>query len=209
MEESSNPIYSRPTIEFVTVANEFCKFLETIGTDTTEGFIQKVHKLLPLLYLKTTMLPKLESVYEGFNEHYVTEDDYNFIKASIEIKLGKFDDYEEVIDPLRNEQDEPALTSISENLADIYQDIKNFILLFQVGNEEVMHEALSELFLNFEQYWGQKLVNGLRALHYLVYTRHLTSKMIENEPEVCDDNCSIDTSDWLISKAQNNFQVDE
>lgn len=209
MEESNNPVYSRATIELVTVANEFCKFLETLSNETTEGFIGKAHKVLPLLYLKTTMAPKLESAYEEFNEHYVTEENYNFIKSAIELLLGKYDNYEEVIDPLRNEQDEPALTSISENLADIYQDIKNFVLLYQIGNEEVMHEALCELYLNFEQYWGQKLVNGLRALHYLVYTQHLTSEMIEKEPEGCDDTCSIDTSDWILSKAQQNFQDEE
>jgi len=59
--------------------------------------------------------------------------------------------------------------SISENIADIYQDLKDFILAYRIGTLDVMNDALWMCRNNFEQYWGQKLVNGLRAIHNLVY----------------------------------------
>ena len=43
-----------------------------------------------------------------------------------------------------------------------------------------MNDALWECRTNFEQYWGQRLVNGLRAIHNLVYG---TSDLDETEKE--------------------------
>ena len=65
--------------------------------------------------------------------------------------------------------EEALESSISENIADIYQDLKDFILSYRIGTLEVMNDALGECRNNFEQYWGQRLVNGLRAIHNLVY----------------------------------------
>ena len=39
-----------------------------------------------------------------------------------------------------------------------------------MGNDEVMNDALFECYLSFEEYWGQNLVNVLRAIHKLVYS---------------------------------------
>ena len=65
--------------------------------------------------------------------------------------------------------EEALEASISENIADIYQDLKDFILSYRIGTLDVMNYALGECRTNFQQYWGQRLVNGLRAIHSLVY----------------------------------------
>ena len=57
MEKENNPIYERNTLEFVTVALEFCTFVETAGERELFDFMDKAVKLLPLLYLKATLLP--------------------------------------------------------------------------------------------------------------------------------------------------------
>lgn len=61
--------------------------------------------------------------------------------------------------------DQPITRFISEDLADIYQDVKDFICLFQLGLNLTMNDALAQCQENFRLYWGQKLVNTLRALH--------------------------------------------
>ena len=52
---------------------------------------------------------------------------------------------------------------------DIYQDVKNFLISYSIGNEEVMNDALCDCTYHFEEFWGQQLVNVLRAVHMLVY----------------------------------------
>jgi hypothetical protein len=54
-------------------------------------------------------------------------------------------------------------------MADVYQDTANFCFLFRGGNEDVMHEALALCRINFREYWGQRLLNALNALHAVRY----------------------------------------
>ncbi|MCG8698121.1 MAG: DUF5063 domain-containing protein [Bacteroidales bacterium] len=206
MEGLDNPVYSKNVVEFVTVANEYCLFIENASGLEVQDFIDKAHKVVAFLYLKATLLPVLDSEFEEFNEKYVTEEDYNFILNMVARKLGKYNDYEEVFDPLRDSHDEPAFNTLSENFADIYQDLKNFVLLYQVGTHEVMYEAIWDVQQNFEQYWGQKLVNGLRALHHLKYTERISEERLERENKKGAEDCDVDTSDWFISKAQEDFK---
>lgn len=185
-----NPVvYSKNVIEFVTVANEYCKFVETAGSEDVRIMLMKAQKLLPLLYLKASILPEFESLEELVLEKYVTEVDYNFLQQRIMSLLGPYDDYQEVFDPGMQFSDGPLTASISENLTDIYQDLKDFILSYRIGDEQVMQEALWTCMVNFRGYWGQKLVNGLRAIHSLIYSQtdfdqdSLPSEKEENKPD--------------------------
>ncbi len=164
-------VYSRNIIEFVTVANEYCKFVESAGSEDVRTMLGKAQKLLPLLYLKISVLPEFESQEELILEKYVTEVDYNFLQQRIMNLLGPHDDYQEVFVPEMQFSDIPLTASISENLTDIYQDLKDFILSYRVGDEQVAEEALWTCMANFRDYWGQKLVNGLRAIHSLIYSQ--------------------------------------
>ena len=169
-EEGLNSIvYSKNVIEFVTVANEFCSFLERSDEMESSDFISHLQKLLPLLYLKTSLLPVVTSEAEDDLEKYVSEVEYNLIQQKILKHTGANDDYQEVF--LSGMQfSESALTaSIAENISDIYQDIKDMVMLFRTLNEEVMELSLAEVQNNFSQFWGQKLVNCLRAIHNIIY----------------------------------------
>lgn len=200
MEGLDNPVYSKDVIEFVTVANEFCKFLENSLDIKLVEFIDKTHRVLPLLYLKGTLLPVIEEPYEEFNEKHVSEDDYNFLHESFLGKFGTYNYYDEIFDPLRQENDELAQSSLAENFADIYQDLKDFLLQFRIGTDEVMLNAVWECKQSFEQYWGQRIVNIMRVLHNLKY---VVVDLKENDDENTNkEQKDIDTSNWLISKRQ-------
>jgi hypothetical protein len=163
-------VYSRNVIEFVTVAGEYCNFLEKAGKSGTRDFLGKLQKLLPLLYLKVSLLPEFESDQEESPEKFVTELDYNLIRGKIAGITGEYDDYQEVFDSGMQFSESALTASISENLSDIFQDLKDFISLYQIGNETVMESGLWECQNNFKEFWGQKLVNCLRAVHQLIFS---------------------------------------
>ena len=54
---------------------------------------------------------------------------------------------------------------MSEDLADIYLALKNFVQTYLIGLEENMYEAVAEVRNAFVLYWGQTLTNDMRALH--------------------------------------------
>ncbi len=205
----NNPVYDKDVLEFVTVANEYSKFIEQSENIKLNEFIDKAHKLLALLYLKATILPEFDSKFENLNQRFISEQDYNFIRKKILKKLGQYDSYEEVFTPLREESDEAVGASISEDMADMYQDIKDFILLYEIGTEDVMYEAIWECRQAFKTFWGQRLTNALRALHFLRYS---DEEYNEEENTTIEENINlndIDTSDWIITRRQEDTSDEE
>lgn len=169
-EELHQTIYSKQVVEFVAVANEYCSFIEEAGTMKAQKMLGIAQKILPLLYLKTTLLPEMgESEEETYLESFVTEVDYAYLQGRIRNLFGEHDDYKEVFTADMQYAEEALTESISESLLDIYQDLKNFMMNYRTADEEVMQEALWECVDHFKLYWGQRLVNALRPIHELTY----------------------------------------
>ena len=57
-------------------------------------------------------------------------------------------------------------------MADIYQVVKDFVCQFRSGLNETMHDALAQCREHFMGYWGQTLVNTMRALHEVKYNNN-------------------------------------
>lgn len=169
MEKENNPIYGRNTLEFVTVALEYCTFVESAGNTGLFDFVDKATKLLPLLYLKACLLPDLDENDDVEPELTVTEEMYDSVRTRIASLLGEQDSYLDTFHPDMQYSDTPIAAFISENLADVYQDAGNFISLFRQENEEVMQNAVALCRNNFKEYWGQQLLNALKALHVVRY----------------------------------------
>jgi hypothetical protein len=198
-----HPVYSKNVIEFITVANEYCAFVENVYDYTGKTFFQTAQKLLPLLYLKASLLPHLESENESNNEKFVTEQDWNNIYYSLLKKSGSQDNYPEVFDNRYKDSESPVSASIAEDLADIYQDLKDCSMLYRTGYDIVMNEAICECLLNFEEYWGQKLVNSLRAIHSVCYSDEaLNNEDLDTEKK---NEPPLNTDSWIISKRQNEY----
>lgn len=163
-------VYSKNVIEFVTVVAETCLFLEHASEFSRNDFIEKTVKILPLLYLNTSLIEIPEPVYEEGTERFVTEEDYLFIREQVEQLLGSDDTYLEVFHPDMALSDTPVAAFVSENLADIYQELKDFAANYQLADVDIMNDALVACLEAFGEHWGQKLLNALRALHALRFS---------------------------------------
>ena len=178
-------VYSPPVIEFVTVAAETCLFLEH-AVDLSRGeFVNKSIKILALLYLKTSLLEIPSRVYDEDTERFVTEEDYNDIKGQVETLLGEQDSYLETFHPDMSLSDTPIAAFVSENLADVYQELKDFAANYQLADVDVMNDALVSCLEAFGEHWGQKTLNALRALHNIKF-----SGQMEGDESDIDTNTS-------------------
>ena len=187
-------MFDKNVIEFVTVAAEFCALLERAESMKRSTFVDTSLKILPLLYLKASMLPKCETIGDEAPETYVTEEVYEILRINLAGLMGDKDDYLDVFVQDMVYSDQPIKKSISEDLADIYQDIKDFIFVFQLGLNETMNDSLAICQENFGMLWGQKLVNTLRALHDVKYNLQDNEEEEENNEEGFyepseDDSC--------------------
>src|SRR5512136_180484 len=98
MDTNPEPVYSRSVVEFVAVANEFCKYAEHASELKGDEILKIMQRILPFLYLKASLLPLLEPVFEDGNEKFVTETDWNAVNNAFRSKLGSANDYMEVFD---------------------------------------------------------------------------------------------------------------
>jgi hypothetical protein len=173
MKDSKNnpgPVYSKNTIEFVAVAKSYCDFLDQLEVVDKSKFIETMVRLLPLLYLKGSLIPQTESLDDNQPEIFAAEMQYENIAAVVRDLLGSDDNYLEVMRNAPSQDIDNYLASISEDIADIWQDLYNFVETFRQGNEFAMNEALYTVKNNFASFWGRSIVNVLRALHELNYT---------------------------------------
>jgi hypothetical protein len=206
-EKGIDIIYSLEVTAFVKEAANFCMLVEQASVKTRLELIHELRKKLAALYHHITDIPALEPLYEEETEKTVTEEKWKEIEQAVLHLLGRYNDYLEVIDPRMRESETPVVCSLAENVADIYQDLKDFITQFAIGTPEVMHTSLLECQENFRLYWGQKMVNILRVLHDLEYGK----LEIEEEDESSDDQPtkSPDTSHWFISRRQQEWREEE
>ena len=180
MKHASQVIFERNSVEFVTVAADYCAFIERSEGQKRAEFVDTLLKILPLLYIKASMIPECEVMGEDGLEAFVTEDDYEVIRLNLQELMADCDDYLDVFVEDMKYSDTPIRKSIAEDLTDIYQVVKDFVCQFRSGLNETMHDALAQCREHFIGYWGQTLVNTMRALHEVKYNS------TEEEEEIDD-----------------------
>jgi hypothetical protein len=193
-------VYSKKVIEFVTVAAETCLFLEHANEFTKTDFVQKSIKILPLLYLDASLLDIPDPVFEEIPERFVNEEDYQYVHGLVEQLLGSDDSYLEVFHPDMALSDTPIAAFVSEDMADVYQELKDFAANYQLGDIDIMNDALVACLEAFGEHWGQKLLNALRALHAVRFSEGFGLEDTDNESA---GPSSLDRNSFL------NFQHDD
>lgn len=169
MENIDKHIYRRDVLDFVTVATEFCRQLEQSEGSERGEFARMLQQLLPMLYLKASMLDEVEEGI-GYVEDIVTEEDYEYVRHQIALILRDADDYLDVFCEDFRYSDTPVLCTVSESLADCYQSLRNMVEAFRRGYDDAMEVALYECIQDFHERWGQQLLGALRAIHELLAT---------------------------------------
>ncbi len=159
-----NYLFTRPVLDFVHVSTEYCRYLEQCGGEERGRFIDVMRGLLPMLYLKASLLPEVPVQAYG-ETNRVAEEDYDYIRNAVAKVMGEYDDYLDVFVEDFKYSDRPVLRTVSEDLADLYQVLRELAEAYRYGHEDTMYAALGETREQFETYWGQTALNALRALH--------------------------------------------
>jgi len=196
MEQSNSKLFSKDILDFVTVSVEYCNFIENCNKLKAFDFASALIKILPITYLKASLIPIIDSDSESQNEDFVTEEIYNFIQDNIS-KLLSANDTDCIVPETSSQNGENTNAPISEILTDIYQDLKNFSMNYKTNNEIVMNESLYICKQNFEEFWGERLLSSMISLHKLLYKDTDWETNINN-----NNNEHIKTDNWIFTKRQ-------
>lgn len=189
-------VYSDEVIAFTALAGKYCNMVDCVAAFSQRDFVDKSLRLLSILYVKALSLPQIEPIDTDLIEKTVTQEEWDEVCNAVAAKLAGFDSYTETFDPLAGDG---AMASLSEGFADIFQDMKDYLSLMQMGSPEMMNDAIWECVNNFKNYWGQRLVNIVRVLHHLIYS---------GAPLKTDDARTFERDDrpsWERGNAQSDF----
>ena len=87
--------------------------------------------------------------------------------GEIRAKLGDRDVYWMVFDPADPTDNEAIQTTLSDDLADIYQDLRNALPTEE--SDAFSNDALWFLRFQYKHHWGQHAVSALTAMRSLLY----------------------------------------
>jgi len=162
-----NYVYSSALVEFVKAANDCCAFLEQLKGNEGRTFIEDSVKHLSTVYTTFISTGDTEPVFEAPPEPTVTEQEWSALFQRIAIILGPHNDILRMAREGEFDRSELVNHTIAEDLADLYQELRDFTSIYSRGLEELMNDAAWELKQRFAEHWGAKLLRALQALHEL------------------------------------------
>jgi hypothetical protein len=167
MEQNSELVQSGKVLEFLTVANEYCMLSEKPGQYPRDTLLGYMHRILPLLYLKGSLLPSITPPDEDeLYERFVTEEQWETSFQGWKDHLGEDDGFWHIPHPHNNDSEK---ASLAEMLADIYQEMKDFVLLYQKPLTESRLHAIAACRFLFADHWGVKALTAASRVHHVIY----------------------------------------
>ncbi len=162
----NDPILTRQILDFITVSNEFCHFTEKAGDYQKEDIVDYYRKVVPLLYLKGSLVQPVQPSDPDASEHFFNEEDWETLFNTIRNKLYP-DDHFWISSSMTDPDAEIEKASLAECLADIYQDMKDFLMLYQKNKYTARENAVHNVCTHFDDHWGPAALRALMALHNL------------------------------------------
>jgi len=178
MEDIKGPIVR----DFIKTAGDFCLLLEKASQLKTGELFNELQQVLPQIYMKAAQLPQPKYCYEEEIARFVKEDDYARIHDSLQKKFELFTGITGMSPGTLPNQHELVSFSMAESFADLYEELKNFVKLYDVGLPQSMNDAVWLCHKSFEQNLGIKVIESLKSLHTLMYNqKSLGSRAIQND----------------------------
>ncbi|MDY6121582.1 MAG: DUF5063 domain-containing protein [Porphyromonas sp.] len=169
MNNPNQTVFGNETIEFARVGVEFASLMEKAKQLGKREFVDQSVKLLPLLYLRTHLLPSYE--YDSQVDYaptFVNEDMYDEVRIAVTKLLGEDDGFLTTLHQDMQYSDTPIGASLGECLADVYQQIVDLLGNIREAEEYNTSVAIGRARLYFFDYWGERLLAALGALHALI-----------------------------------------
>ncbi|MEI6347286.1 MAG: DUF5063 domain-containing protein [Bacteroidota bacterium] len=158
--------HGKHIIELLSVANEFINFMDDCSKYDKHIIMGYLQKLLPLIYLKSSLLPEIKLDDNTADERFVTEEEYERI---LSILLEKFSQKCEDDHECSCTDEGPK---VAEALADLYQDLKDTIILYGTNKTSAQEWAVHNCRTWFIERWGLAVADILGYIHTCIYHLH-------------------------------------
>jgi hypothetical protein len=152
--------------EFREAALEYCTYLESASFTDLPRFLAAFQEKLLALYGKAMRLPNLPPSDSEASDPKVRQSEIEAMTRKISEVLGDKNIYSLVFDPFYLDETDPVNGALSDDLVDIYLDLKRGLNAWQPSKA---NDAVWEWVFGFRNHWGKHTVSALTAIHELLY----------------------------------------
>jgi hypothetical protein len=162
-------------VGFVESARKFCALVESRNWDK-EQWVEAILPSLAELYASVLKLPEVdpEEFQELPSEFDVSRERWKELYEALGAFLGESRWYWAFFDPTepRDTEEVPIAGDLADDLADIYGDVKPGLNTWDSGVDDYLEQIVWDWTdVVFNSHWGLHAVDGMRALHRLVFLR--------------------------------------
>ncbi|WKA52337.1 DUF5063 domain-containing protein [Planococcus liqunii] len=148
---------------FLQAAKRYCHLMDSLNSLGEIEKFKQLHAAVTELYAKALYLPETEPG---------KDDSFDIDFQLPQVDFGTHNVYWGGYDPYHSDEDleeimeEPLNETLTDDVLDIYSDVKRGLILYEQGNHA---EAIAEWKYNFEIHWGTHAASAIRALHSVNY----------------------------------------
>lgn len=151
---------------FVQAARRYCTLVEDGGSANSWLFAQECLVTILELYRAALLLPEVAPDTIDFNAR-IEHELWDATRGRLEQKLSR-DIYWEVFEPLDVEQPNPLCGSLSDDLSDIWRDVKDGLMVLDEDPERAA-EVVWQWRFTLESHWGHHASGAICVLHALCF----------------------------------------
>ncbi len=173
---SNTPNYAATAVRFAAIAQEFCGAVDSASDLDRIELLLQIYRILPHLISEAIRLPDVElSEDEDLEEASrkaqtrarlrLSDAQWNTLYKSLKVKLGESNVYWQVFDPTKD--DEAIHGSLADDIADIYRDLKDGLVLNE-AHLALPEENIWHWRFGYYSHWGKHAIDALRTTHFLL-----------------------------------------
>lgn len=178
MSEKISPV----ALSLAALSVEYCKRAANCESDEPRKFLCDVLRFLPRFYI---VLSDLDPYGNGADEPVeetgaiyssLTEEQYDGVRNTIAGLLGENDVYLEASAEDMRFSDTPVAVSLSERLADIYQNMADYAAVIGQCVPELVPDVLADIKYRFASYLSDVLCSALKAADYIYHNANFDAE---------------------------------
>ena len=156
------------------LAVRYCDLIENRGSPDSVAWVKEIHLLLPRLYAAALALPSDVEPDTDTVEHDPTlsHEEWQLIFRELGNLFARWNHYFDVFDPYDEKNREAICGSLSDDLADIYHDVRSGLRLQQIAGDTRPNDVLWSWKFNFESHWAAHATGAMRALQTVLFVYH-------------------------------------
>ena len=170
-----------PVYAFAAEARRYCTLIESDAASNSWMFAEACLRHVLRLYEQALLLPEIEPSTTDLLAG-IDQETWEAVRTRTGQKLAR-DCYWEIFEPFEQEKPEPVVGSISDDLADIWRDLKRGLMEIDKGRPASISDAVWDWRCSFETHWGHHAAEAIFALNALCFGQFADASRPQPTPD--------------------------